>query len=53
VKLENNMLAAIAIVCVTALTVIALQLGYDTAIYTTAVAAIGGLAGYRVGRRRR
>lgn len=53
VKIGSEEISFAAIACVTFLTAWALWLGYDTAIYTTAISAIAGLAGWRIGKRQR
>lgn len=46
---EQTALSAYAMVCITTLTTVALWLGYDSAILATSLAAIGGMAGYKIG----
>lgn len=49
--MKNAIVVSLAIIVIGALTAFALYLGKDGAIFATSLTILGGLAGYKVGKK--
>lgn len=51
-KLSENVVKIVAIICISAITIEAITLGIDGVIIATSLSLIGGLLGYGIGRKK-